>query len=103
MDRSDIICLLTPTSLKTPQGVTVTTYEERVVFCRVRSISRSEFYDAGRNGLNPDFEFIVFAGDYNGERLARYKGNTYAIYRTYYGKNDNLELYVQREGGVNGK
>ena len=82
MDRSDIICLLTPTSLKTPQGVTV---------------------DAGRNGLNPDFEFIVFAGDYNGERLVRYKGNTYAIYRTYYGKNDNLELYVQREGGVNGK
>lgn len=103
MDRSDVIYLLTPTTTKTPQGVTVKTYTERLIFCRVRSISRSEFYDAGRNGLNPDFEFVIFAGDYNGERLVRYNGDTYAVYRTYYGSNDNLELYVQREGGTNGK
>lgn len=103
MDRSDVIYLLTPKATKTPQGVTVKTYTERLIFCRVRSISRAEFFDAGRNGLNPDFEFVIFAGDYNGERLVRYNGDTYAVYRTYYGDNDNLELYVQREGGTNGK
>lgn len=103
MDRSDIIYLLTPTATTTAQGITKKSYSERLVFCRVRSVTRAEFYDAGRNGLNPDFEFVIFAGDYKGERLVRYKGDTYAVYRTYYGNNDNLELYVQREGGVNGK
>lgn len=103
MDRSDVIYLLTPTTSKTPQGVTVKSYTEKLIFCRVRSVSRSEFFDAGRNGLNPDYEFIIFAGDYNGEKVVKYKGETYAVYRTYYGANDNLELYVQREGGTNGK
>lgn len=103
MDRSDVIYLLSPKQTKTAQGITVTTYQERLVFCRVQSVTRAEFFDAGRNGLNPDFEFIIFAGDYDGERLVRYHDQTYAVYRTYLAKNDNMELYVQREGGANGK
>ena len=54
--------------------------------CQVDSVTRSEFFEAGRNGLNPEFVFRVFFGDYEGgERLVEYRGKRYSIYRTYHG------------------
>ena len=47
--------------------------------------------------------FTVVAGDYSGESLCEYRGKTYSIYRTYINNADYIELYVQREGGSNGK
>lgn len=44
----------------------------------------------------------MFVGDYNGEKLVEYNGETYAVYRTYLAKNDTIELYVERKGGTNG-
>lgn len=73
------------------------------VFCQVGSVSRSEFFEAGRNGLNPELVFSMFAGDYDGERVCEFRGDRYSIYRTYLGRNDTLELYVERKGGTNGK
>lgn len=75
----------------------------RQVFCQVRSVSKTEFFDAGRNGLNPEFRFLVFAGDYEGETTLEYNGKTYSIYRTYRTPADYMELYVERQGGTNGK
>ena len=75
----------------------------RQVYCSVSSVSATEFFEGGRNGLNPEYRITVFFGDYNGETMLEYQGKTYAIYRTYYGKTDNLELYVERKGGINGK
>ena len=66
------------------------------------SVSRREFYEAGRNGLNPEYMFTVFAGDYNGERVVEYNGARYAVYRTYRTRTDYIEIYAQREGGTNG-
>jgi hypothetical protein len=45
----------------------------------------------------------MFNGDYQGETMLEFNGRTYAIYRTYLDRNDNLELYVERKGGTNGK
>lgn len=85
-------------------GVWRTRETAREVFCRVGSVTRREFHDAGRNGLNPELKFTVFAGDYNGETLIGYEGRSYAVYRTYYVPGtDDLEIYVRREGGANGK
>ena len=39
---------------------------------------------------------------YNGEKTLIYNNQSYAIYRTYHGKNDRLELYTERKGGTNG-
>ena len=72
------------------------------VFARIKSISRSEFFDAGRKGLNPDLRFDIFAADYNGETMIEYNGKTYAVYRTYE-NGDYMELYVERKGGTDGK
>lgn len=53
--------------------------------------------------MNPEFRFTVFFGDYSDEPIVIYKGNRYAVYRTYLTRNDRLELYVERKGGTNGE
>ena len=76
---------------------------ERQIFCQVESVTRAEFFDGGRNGLNPEFQFTVFAGDYNGETVCKYEDKQYAIYRTYrVPGTDYMELYAERKGGTNG-
>ena len=103
MDRSEVITLLAATKAQNDYGVWIETLTNRDVFCQVDSVSRAEFFDGGRNGLNPEFRMTLFAGDYEGERLLIYKENTYSVYRTYQGRNDTVELYVERKGGSNGK
>lgn len=77
--------------------VTETAFE---VFAQVQSVTRQEFFDGGRNGLNPELRFTMFAGDYSGEMIVEYNGNRYSVYRTYL-DSDYIELYVERKGGTN--
>ena len=86
------------------KGVLEERTEKREVYARTKSVTRQEFFEGGRSGLNPEMVFTVFAGDYNGESACEYMGKSYAIYRTYLPENrDYRELYVQRKGGTNGK
>ncbi|MBQ1810307.1 MAG: phage head closure protein [Erysipelotrichaceae bacterium] len=101
MDRSEVLYLIAETMSQDENGVWHKTLTERKVFCQVDSVTRSEFFEAGRNGLNPEFRFTIFFGDYADEREVRYKGKTYAVYRTYHARTDTLELYVERKGGTN--
>lgn len=101
MDRSDVISLIETLTEQDELGVWQKRYSTRQVFCQVESISQREFYEAGRNGLNPEFKFILFFGDYQNESIVMYKGQTYAVYRTYQRKDDLLELYCERKGGTN--
>ena len=103
MDRSDVIKLIPITYAKDANGIQrATEGEPRAVMCQVDSVTRSEFFEAGRNGLNPEFVFRVFFGDYERARLVEYRGKRYSIYRTYHGRNDMMELYAERKGGTNG-
>ena len=100
MDRSDVISLITTIYTKNSIGEEVAEEIERQVFCDVRNVTMSEWFDGGRNGLRPDYMFKVFAGDYYGEHVVRYHGVTYEIYRTYERRDDFIELYVQKKSGV---
>ena len=102
MDRSQTITLISETQTQDDYGVWRTTETRTDVFCQVGSVTRAEFFDAGRNGLNPEYRITMFFGDYNGERIVEYNSKRYAVYRTYHARTDIIELYVQREGGVNG-
>jgi hypothetical protein len=103
MDRSDIIELIAVTHSSDEYGVSHRVEgEPKTVMCDVKSVTRNEFFEGGRNGLNPEYEFDVFDGDYDGETIVVYKNKRYAVYRTYHGRTDKIELYVQREGGTNG-
>ena len=101
MDRSDIVNLYADAITYDDYGVARKSRTSREVFCKVDSVTRAEFFEAGRAGLNPEYRITMFFGDYNGETVVGYKGRTYSVYRTYQAKTDIIELYVERKGGTN--
>ena len=101
MDRSEVLTLISERKTQDEFGVWRKTETRRDIFCNVSSIIASEFFEGGRNGLNPELRFIVFFGDYEGERTVEFKGKRYAVYRTYHARTDALELYCERQGGTN--
>lgn len=101
MDRSTAIKLVREAYSKNDYGQLVPTKTERKVFAQIDSVSRSEFFEGGRNGLNPELVFRMLASDYHEEKVVEYNGKIYGIYRTYLGRNDIVELYAERKGGLN--
>ena len=103
MDRSDVITLVSETREQDAHGIWRSATRRKKIFCQVNSVTRAEFFEGGRNGLNPEYVFTVFFGDYSDEEMLIYNGKTYSIYRTYRGRGDELELYAERKGVTNGK
>lgn len=97
-----IFLLSTTASEKNKYGVYEQTKTPREVFCKVDSVTRAEFFGGGRNGLNPQYKFTMFSGDYEGEDTVTYNGQTYGVYRTFNPEMDTVELYCERKGGTNG-
>lgn len=100
MDRSDVIKLITESWAEDTYGVLQPTETTKTVFCDVESVTGSEIAEFGRNGINPELRFTMFRYDYNGERIVEYNGDRYSVYRTYFARNDTIELYVERRGGT---
>lgn len=90
------------------QQIPARTY--RKAYCYVRSITRAEWSEASRNGLNPALVLEMFRYDYTGEELVNVGGveiggvvtggETYAIYRTYISSGDTIELYLEKRQGA---
>lgn len=100
MDRSNVINLIQLTHSQDNIGQYVDSEIRKQVFCDVRSVSRSEWFDAGREGLQPSFVFIMFRPDYSGEKIIEYDGHRYGIYRTHVRRNEQIELYAEEKGGL---
>lgn len=97
-----VLSLISTEKTQDSYGIWRDTKTPREVFAKAHSITRNEFFNAGRNGLNPAFMFTVFQGDYEGEVYCEFEGKQYAIYRTYIVPGtDYIELYVERQGGAN--
>ena len=74
---------------------------ERMILARMDDVTRAEFYAAGQAGMRAEFRFMINPVEYAGETVCAWNGGRYAIYRTYHVPGtDDLELYVQREVGV---
>lgn len=100
MDRSEVITLVSYPRTQDANGVWRDSAPvERTVYCQVDSVTRSEFFDGGRNGLKPEYRFTMFFAEYLGERTVIYNGVAYSVYRTYHASTDDLELYVERRTG----
>ena len=100
MDKSRVLTLISITYTKDAIGQQVPEEKKRDVFCNVSSVSLSEWSDAGRAGLNPEYRATMFAPDYDGEEIAELDGIRYGIYRTYLSRNEEIELYLERKAGV---
>lgn len=97
-----MIKLVTETA--SAHGVHATVTEtEREVMCTVRSVSRSEYYNALNAGIEPSLVFyLALSDDYQGERVVRYQGKKYRVVRTYLTEDDGIEITVGRSD-VNGE
>lgn len=99
MDRSTPIYLIKEAYAPDAYGVLKVTRTKRGVYANVQSVSASEWFEGGRNGLNPEYRFTMFAPDYEGEKVVEYNGVQYSIYRPYHARTDSIELYVQLKKG----
>lgn len=70
----------------------------QTVLCTVKSVNRSEFYSAARNGMRPEAVFEVNKYDYNKEKIVEHDGQRYDVIRDFmpYGKAD-LESFERIE------
>ena len=83
-------------------GVMEKTEERKTVYGYYDSVKASELFEGGRNGLNPQFRFIMTDLDYQGQTVLVRGPDRYAVYRTYRPNNGTVELYCERKGGTNG-
>ncbi|EFB76068.1 hypothetical protein [Subdoligranulum variabile] len=100
MDRSNVLTLVDVSYITDALNQQVPQETTRDVFCNISSVSAQEFFDAGQAGLNPEWRVTMFAPDYNGETIAVLNGTRYGVYRTYLGKNETIELYLERKAGI---
>ena len=75
--------------------------ETHFLFCAEVPIISSEFFDAGVQDIKPAHSLLVDTESYdeNIDRL-KYKGNVFAIYRTYKMPTGRTQLYLTEKAGV---
>ena len=70
-------------------------------FCEVKSVTRTEFYNASQSGYKPEIVFVLpDYYDYNNEHFVKYNDVEYQIIRTYR-TGTEIELIAQRYGEDN--
>lgn len=94
--------LITATYVKDEYGVDRKTEVSVDVYGYYDSVTGTEVFEGGRNGLNPQFRFVMSDLDYSGQTVLVRDGLRYSIYRTYRPNNGTIELYCERKGGTNG-
>lgn len=83
-------------------GNAIPTETTRQVFCKVRSVGRTEFYQASQNDLFPSYVFVIsHFKDYEGEKDVLYTDWTgeekrYSVVRTYRDGN-SIELTCEEK------
>lgn len=92
--------LVAETYLVDECGVERSSETEKPVYGYYDSVTASEVFEGGRNGLNPSFRFCITELDYDGQQTLVRDGEKYSIYRTYKPNNGTIELYCERKGGV---
>lgn len=102
----DVLILRSLSFTEDEHGNQIEEATERRVFCQVRNLTRSEFYQAAQTDLHPQYVFTIsHFRDYLGEKEVKYTdwtGETklYDVIRTYrVPDSDVVELTVQERIG----
>lgn len=78
----------------------VSTETEREVLVEVQSVNSSEFFAGQQGGLAPELRFRIDSFGYKGEKVCKYNGTRYSIYRVYESDNNYTDLYAEEERGT---
>ena len=98
--KNDVIKLCSATYEKDTNGVlreTVT--ESDSIMAEIKSAGAEEWFEGGRNGLNPEYTFIINRLEYNSEETVIFNEVKYSVYRTYI-KGDRIELHCEKRKGA---
>lgn len=100
MDRSNIAYLVGETIRTDENYIQVVTETRTTVYCDIQSVSQNEFFKANELGFKPQLKVTMFKYDYDNESIIEIDGVRYSIYRTFEGRNDEIELYCEKKVGV---
>ena len=99
MNKSEVAYLVTETYSQNEYGVQEKQETKRKIYVSVTSVNGQEWFEGGRNGLNPQYRFTMYSFEYLAERLIEYKDKVYTIYRTYQRNIDEIDLYTELRKG----
>lgn len=99
MNVAEKISLISIEYTQDELGEWIETRETTDVFAIVESVSMSEYYQAGQQGLKPEYRFAVWMNEYHNEDIIEYNSKVYSVYRTYRRKDGRIELYVNERKG----
>ena len=101
MVRADVIGLITET--RSAHGVHETITESvRQVYAEIRSVTRSEYYNALNAGVQPEYVFkLTLDADYQGEHFLRFRDQKFRVVRTFLTDDGGIEIIAERSD-VNG-
>lgn len=81
-------------------GNRVPTDTLKSLFASIRSVYRTEFANAGQNGIKAAYIFTIWDYEYNGQDELVYNSEYYSIYRNYIRKDGRIELYTEKKVGA---
>ena len=99
MDMSTVISLVNETKSQDAVGQIITERTLTDVFAQIRSVSGTEWSNAGLNGIQASYQITCYADEYAGQQELILDGVSYEVYRTYERRDGKVELYVEKRTG----
>ena len=99
MDMSTVITLVNETTSQDSIGQAVSTRSLTDVFAQIRSVSGTEWSNAGLNGIRASYQVTLYADEYADQQELILDGVSYEVYRTYERRDGKVELYVEKRTG----
>lgn len=97
----DVITLIRETYADDGIKQKIPTETTREVFASVKSVTSTEWRNAGLNGLQSSLVATMPLVNYDGEKLVEWRGTRYAVYRPYFrADSDEIELYLEQRTGT---
>lgn len=90
------LTLINQTYIEDEIGNQIPMETQTTVLCSVKSVGRSEFYNAAVTGLRPEIVFVVHGYEYTGEKLVEFEGNRYRVVRTYANNFEEIEITCEK-------
>ena len=100
VERSDVIDLISTVLILDDYGVQQKIEISTSVYAQIKSASQSEFFNGGRNGLNPQLVFVIREEEFEDQETAMYSNKRYSIYRTFVRNDGYVELYSEYRKGA---
>lgn len=99
-DRLVNVILVSENEIVNDIGDRVKLETQRKIRGQISYVNSAEWFEAKRSDINSKWRIFVYDFEYKGEKIAIIDGVRYSIYRSYFVKGNQIELYLEEKGGV---